>query len=102
MELPKFVKQNADYSLTVTLSREYSVGGEKRNHVTLREPTVGDQKKFLTSSRPNDRELADIERNLLVSLADGLTPPEADAMSIKDYARLQSAYLFSIDQTDDT
>lgn len=102
MELPKFVKQNADYSLTVTLSREYSIGGEKRNHVTLREPTVGDQRQFLTSTRPSDREIADIEQKLLVSLADGLTPAEAEAMAMKDYARLQAAYLFSIDQTDDT
>lgn len=83
---------NDDGSVTVTLSKTYNFDGAERKTITLREPTVRDQKLFQGGTTP--KAIGDAEGKLLAHLADGVTPAQIDDLTLRDYTRMQEAFGF--------
>ncbi len=82
-----FLKQNADGSVTIGLTRGFVRDGAQINAVTMREPTVGDQIAAEAAGATNAaREIA------LFGALCQLTPAEVTSIKMKDYGRLQVAY----------
>lgn len=91
--LPSYCKHNVDgdqESVTVTLAKGITVGGEKRTEVTLREPTAGDNMAARQMAK-GDNAMHEI--TLIANLAD-LSPEEVQSAKMRDYARLQEALGF--------
>ncbi|WP_342627579.1 phage tail assembly protein [Nguyenibacter vanlangensis] len=86
---------NPDGSVTVALSKTYTFDGAQREKITLREPTVRDQKLFPAGA--SQKATADAEGKLFAHLADGVTPAQVDDLTIRDYGRLQDAFGFFLD-----
>jgi len=86
-ELPDFMTESADGSLTIALQRGLTINGAKLQTITMREPCVADQ---LAADGGTD---AQNEVVLLSNLA-GLTPADIHSLKMRDYARLQVALGF--------
>lgn len=77
---------------TITLSRPLDVAGAKVATLTMREPTVRDQRAMeLMAGGAADQEVG-----LFANLC-GLAPADFDGMPMRDYARVQAAYRGFID-----
>ncbi len=90
MDHPDFITENPDGTATIALTRPHQLGGATTDKVTMREPTVGDQ---LAASKgtPAQNEVA-----LFANLCE-VAPDEIKALPLRDYRRLQDAYmLFTI------
>ncbi|WKE49034.1 phage tail assembly protein [Gluconobacter oxydans] len=97
-EIPDYIKVAEDGStVTVTLSRPVELDGVKRDTITLREPTAGEQKRFQVAPNAPAKVVADNEGKLFAALADGLTPENLDALPLRDYGRVQVGYSFFLD-----
>ena len=87
-----WLAQRDDGSVDVTLSRPISIDGTNVAAVRMREPTVGDQEVASNMSGTDaSREIATFA-NLC-----GLSPDDIRKMPLRDYKRLQGAYLNFID-----
>lgn len=85
----KNVKMNlAEGHADITLSRPMTIAGVGTSTLRMREPTVGDQDAMLAMS---DKQ-AEREKFMFATLC-GLAPADLTPMSLRDYARLQDAYL---------
>lgn len=85
-------KEYIEYSeakATITLSRPLSINGTKVPKVTMREPTVRDE---MLARKTAGTDSADNESTLLANLC-GLLTDDLQNMSLKDYRRLQEAFL---------
>lgn len=92
MKQNEWLKQNDDGSVDVTLSRPADIAGTQTSAVRMREPTVGDQ-EVASGMTGTDaaREIA-IFANLCQ-----LAPDDIRKLPLRDYKRLQTAYLAFID-----
>jgi hypothetical protein len=89
-DLPDFMTENEDGSITVALSKGLTVDGDQRTSVTLREPKVSD----LLAAKAVAKDDGALHEIVLISnLAE--VPPDAikDAF-MRDYTRLQDAVAF--------
>lgn len=84
---PEYLKVGEGF-VDVTLSRQLDIGGAKVASVRMREPLVRDQ-KVVNKTEGDDAEK---ESLLFANLCD-LIPADIDEMPIKDYGRLQAAYM---------
>ena len=75
----------------VTLSRPAKVHGQLVETITMREPTVRDQK---AAQRFDDA--VDVEINAVANLCN-MTPDDVEALPLRDFRRLQVAYMGFID-----
>lgn len=91
-EKPEWMKNNDDGSVDITLSRPADVAGVKTAVVRMREPLVADQEVA------GERSGSDAAREI-ATFADlcGLAPEDIRKMPIRDYKRMQTAYLSFID-----
>lgn len=85
--LPKYIKLEAD-RVTVTLTKPAELNGITQDQITLRAPTVRDVRN---SSKVADGDEEERELNLFASLAE-VGVKDLDALTYKDYTRLQSGY----------
>lgn len=74
---------------TITLSRPLSIDGTKVPKVTMREPTVRDE---MLARKMTGTDSVDNESTLLANLC-GILKEDLQNMSLKDYRRLQEAFL---------
>ncbi|GAB6853002.1 phage tail assembly protein [Asaia astilbis] len=96
-EIPEYLTLSEDgTSITVKLSRPVELDGVKRDTVVLREPTAGEQKRYLPNSQ-TAKAIGDAEARLIAYLSDGLTPTNLDALPARDYTRLLEAFSFFTD-----
>ena len=75
-------------SVQVELSKQYEFDGAKTNYVVMREPTVADQ---LTMS-----EMAGSDTHKEICMFANLcqiTPDQIKALSLRDYKKVQAAFL---------
>lgn len=92
MKKPEYLKHNDDGSVDITLSKPAEFGGVKTSTVRMREPTVGDQEVASEMSGSDaSREIA-----IFANLCD-LAPDDIRKMPLRDYKRLQTAYLGFMD-----
>jgi hypothetical protein len=89
----KNVKYNDDGTADITLSKEFSLGGTKVKVLRMREPTVKDQ--TATKALSNDPE--ERERIMFGNLCGGIAPAEFESMPLRDYARIQEAFMGFLD-----
>lgn len=75
----------------ITLSRPLVINGAKTETVTMREPTVRDQRAAQKYEDPMD-----VEIHALCHLC-MMTPEDVEGLSLKDFRRLQVAYMGFID-----
>jgi len=85
---PAYIKEVADGSLTVALSRGFEVAGAKVTSLKLREPSLEDQ---LASQKVGNN--AEAEVMLIANLAE-LAPEELRGVKMRDFLRLQEALGF--------
>ncbi len=88
---PDYIKENADGTITITLSKPFEVNGEQHAAVTMREPLVKDQ--LAVSSRNGIKNGANFELALFAQLCD-FAPEDFQNMTMKNYGRLQKGYGF--------
>jgi len=88
-KLPTYLKENADNSMTVDLSRGVDVDGTKAMKITLREPAVSD----MLAAKEMGNSSADAEVTLIANLAE-VTPEVIQSAKMRDYSRLQEALDF--------
>lgn len=89
---PEWMKQNADGSVDITLSRPADIGGAKTSAVRMREPTVGDQEVASAMEGTDAAREISVFANLCQ-----LAPDDIRKLPLRDYKRLQTAYLGFID-----
>lgn len=89
---PEWMKQNADGSVDITLSRPADIGTAKTSAVRMREPTVGDQE---VAAEMSGSEAAK-EIAMFANLCE-LAPDDIRKLPMRDYKRLQTAFLGFID-----
>lgn len=88
----EWLKNNDDGSVDVTLSRPASIAGVSTAAVRMREPTVGDQEVASEMSGSDASREITVFANLC-----GLVPDDIRKLPLRDYKRLQTAYLAFID-----
>lgn len=92
MKKNEWLKQNDDGSVDIALSRPADIAGTKTSVVRMREPTVADQEVASEMSGTDAaREIA-----VLANLC-GLAPDDIRKLPLRDYKRMQVAYLGFID-----
>lgn len=84
---PEWLKEGDSFT-DITLSRPLDVAGSKVSVVRMREPLVRDQ----TVMSKMDGDNSEKEITLFANLC-GLVPADLDDMPVRDYSRLQTAYL---------
>lgn len=89
---PEWLKENADGSFDITLSRPADIAGVKSATLRMREPTVADQE---VASEMNGSDAAR-EITVFANLCD-LAPDDIRKLPLREYKRLQTAYLAFID-----
>lgn len=89
-DLPDFITENPDGSLTVDLLRGITTDGVKQEQLTLREPTVDD---MIAAEKTAKGDQAMTEVTLFANLA-GIAPADIRSAKLKDYSRLQAALAF--------
>lgn len=92
MSKPEWLKINADGSADITLSRPTDIAGVKTNAVRMREPTVRDQEVAAEMSGSDAAREITVFANLC-----SLAPDDIRNLPLKDYRRLQTAYVGFID-----
>lgn len=75
----------------ITLSRPTMVNGVEVTSVTMREPTVRDQRAAQAHKDP-----VDVETHAMCNLCD-MSPDDIEALPLRDFRRLQVAYMGFID-----
>jgi hypothetical protein len=83
----QYTSDNADGSVTITLSRPFDVNGEKLTALTMREPTVNDQ---LIAAEVKGTE-TDKDVQYFSSLT-GVAPSDLSRLPIRDYTRIAAAF----------
>lgn len=83
--------RHVDGQAIVTLSRPAVVNGQKVDTVTMREPTVRDQRAAQAYDNPVDVEIHAIANLCMMS------PDDVEALPMRDFKRLQLAYMGFID-----
>lgn len=89
---PAWMKVNDEGAVDVTLSRELNLGGAKTTVIRMREPLVSDQ---LAADKKSGSD-AEKEIAILANLC-MLTPTDIAGLPLRDYKRLQTAYMSFID-----
>lgn len=89
---PDWLNVNDNGSADITLSRPADIAGAKVSVVRMREPTVGDQ-EVASEMTGSD---ATREITVLANLCE-LAPDDIRKMPLRDYKRLQTAYLGFLD-----
>lgn len=89
-ELPDFITEGADGTLTVDLLRGITVDGTPQKSLTLREPCVDD---MLAAEKTAKSDTAMSEVILIANLA-GVDPAAIRSAKMRDYSRLQEALGF--------
>jgi Phage tail assembly chaperone proteins, E, or 41 or 14 len=84
----KNIIENADGSMTVTLSRGIDISGVLVNTLQMREPVVGDQ---LAAQKLSGSD-ADKDIFMLANLC-MLAPSDIQKLKLRDFKRVQDAYL---------
>ncbi|MEI4262777.1 phage tail assembly protein [Roseovarius sp. D0-M9] len=88
---PAYIKEGADCSLTVELSRGVDIAGAHVTSIKLREPSLDDQ---LVSQKIGNN--AEAEVALIANLAE-VAPEELRGVKMRDFIRLQEALGFFYD-----
>lgn len=88
---PDYIKEGEGF-VDIELSRGLQIGAAKVGTVRMREPTVNDQ-LAADASKGTDAEK---ELAMMANLCE-LAPADIKAMPLRDYKRLQTAYLGFID-----
>lgn len=88
MKTADYLTTNHDGSVTVTLAKGITVDQAKIMALTLREPTVADQ----IAAQEVKASAAVQEVALIANLAT-ITPAEVQAMTLRDYRRVQEALI---------
>ena len=70
----------------ITLAKPSKINGETVSALRMREPTVADQKAAMTGANDADREIS-----LFANLCE-CAPSDIEAMTMRNYGRLQAAY----------
>lgn len=83
-----------DDNVIITLKGAVDIGGVKVDKLTMRAPTVRDQ-RAATATAKGDYE--QIEINMLCSLLTA-TEPEIAALSVRNYNRLQAGYFRLVEE----
>jgi hypothetical protein len=91
-KLPDWLKYNADGSADITLAKPADLSGAKVSVVRMREPTVADQEAASEMSGSDAAREIGTFANLCQ-----LAPDDIRKLSLRDYKRLQVAYLGFID-----
>lgn len=91
----KFIKENTDGGVTITLHTGYSPAGTdaRVKEIEMREPMVKDQ---LIARKQGNGDDGEMETALLSSLT-SLTPEEIMSLTARDYKRIQDGYNFFMD-----
>ena len=84
---PDWLKEGEGYT-DITLSRPLDVAGSKVSVVRMREPLVRDQAVMSKMEGDNSEKEITLFANLC-----GLVPSDLDTMPVRDYSRMQTAYL---------
>lgn len=72
----------------ITLSKEYDFDGAKANYLTMREPTVGDQLAM------SEIDGSDVQKEIfMISSLCMITPDQVKALTLRDYKKVQAAFL---------
>lgn len=87
-DLPEYIAEGSDHSLTVSLERGLEISGAKVTSLKLREPTLEDQ---LTSQKIGEN--AEAEVMLITNLAE-VSPDDLRQIKMRDFMRLQEALRF--------
>lgn len=88
---PEWLKESAGYA-DIILSRPADIAGVKTEAVRMREPTVADQEVAAEMSGSDaSREIA-----VFANLCE-LAPDDIRKLPLRDYKRLQTAYMGFID-----
>lgn len=82
-----WLKENADGSLTITLSKPLEVNGAQLQELTMREPTVDDQ---VASNEVRGSDVVK-ETTLFANLCE-IPPNDLRRLKLRDYMRLQAAF----------
>lgn len=82
---PDFITEGDGFA-TVTLARGLKLDGATVKSVRMREPTVADQLAIDNIAGQSAKEIA-----LLANLCE-VTPADLQALTLKDYSRLQVAF----------
>lgn len=90
--LPDYIKDNQDGTVTITFAKPHTVNGEQVAAVTMREPLVEDQ--LAVQGRTSNG--AQFELSLFAQLCD-FAPDDFKSMTMRNYIRLQKGYSFFID-----
>ncbi|MGQ5522656.1 phage tail assembly protein [Chitinimonas sp. PSY-7] len=80
---------------SIPLSKPITLNGVQVDRLTLREPTVGDQ---LIARKIAAQDDVQFELNMFASLA-GCSPNDLHQLPLRDYDKLQKAYLRLSDPT---
>lgn len=91
-ETPEWLKYNADGSADITLSRPADMSGAKVSAMRMREPTVADSEA--TSEMSGSDAAREIQS--FANLCE-VSPDDVRKLPLKDFKRLQVAYLGFID-----
>lgn len=84
---PEWLKEGDGFT-DITLSRPLDVGGAKVSMVRMREPLVRDQSVMSKMDGDNSEKEITLFANLC-----GILPSDVELMPVRDYSRLQTAYL---------
>lgn len=79
-------------SMVITLKKPIEVDGQKVETLTMREPTVLDQKLAQNNAKTN----VDMETQLFANLC-GIPSDVVNTMKLSNYQRLQTAYSSFLD-----
>jgi len=93
-KLPSWLTVNDD-SAVIQLRGAAEFGGVKVDKVTMRAPTVRDQRAASATTAKDDYE--QIEINMLCSLL-GVTEKEITALTSRNYNRLQAGYFRLVEE----
>lgn len=84
---PDYIKQGEGFT-DITLSRAATLNGTKTTVLRMREPTVGD------SEAASEMTGSDATREIFAfANLCGVTPNDLRALPLKDFRRIQTAYL---------
>ncbi len=85
--LPEFLKENADGSIDITLTRSMDIDGLKVETLRMREPTVNDQ-LVMDASKGSDVEK---EISMFANLCQ-IAKEDIKKLTLKNYQRVQKAF----------
>lgn len=89
--IPEFIDMTQPGRAVVTLSRPATIAGAQVLQITMREPTVDDQ---LAAEKMGEGGQAD--KMYMANLCQ-LAPEDIGKLPLRDFKRLQTAFLFFLD-----